>query len=104
MKFSPLAVTAAYFMASAVNAQDYLTAGPGSRLNSGKQFESLSTLQERMSMQVPNDPDHFPPNYDPLDDAICFNEDYYTPSVDSYALYNDFAAIFDWGLTVSEDR
>lgn len=72
-------------------------------LNTAEAFEDVTTMEQRMAMNVPDHPDHIPPNYDPLEDAVCFNNMTYSPSTpDAMELYSDFSKIFHHGLAVSE--
>lgn len=85
-----------------VNGQDFLTNRDPLSLNTGNGFEALTTQEQRMAMIVPTAEDHIPPVYDPLNDAICFTDNYKVPTnIIREDLYNDFSTIFHHGLTVS---
>ena len=85
-----------------VNGQDFLTNRDPLSLNTGNGFEALTTQEQRMAMIVPTAEDHIPPVYDPLNDAICFTDNYNVPTnIIREDLYNDFSTIFHHGLTVS---
>lgn len=85
-----------------VSSQELLNNDDPTSLNTGVPFESVTTKEQRMAMQVPDGEDHDDPVYDPLTDAICFTDNYDVPTdIDHTELYNDFIAIFHYGLAVS---
>jgi Peroxidase len=77
----------------------HLNNQPTDKLNTEVNTETHSSLVKRMSGLMPtDDPDNFEPQYDPVDDAFCFNDDYPVPFLSSSqqnSLYMDYKNAFD---------
>ena len=72
---------------------------PWDNLNTNEDVETAADTFSRLKGLMPiDDPFNFQPDYDPVNDAYCFNEHYPVPSLSSSqqtTLYYDYAQAFN---------
>jgi len=79
------------------NKDDHVQANAGTDLNT-RRVENATLKDARLSGATPEG--DIEQEFDPLEYATCFNEDYKTDfnSIDQWELYKDYARIFNWGF------
>ena len=97
--FGPVPTTATCDSYTNLGSNTHLDNKPADNLNTNEAAETAAATFSRLNGQMPtDDPFNFKPEYDPVYDAYCFNEDYPVPILSSSqqtTLYYDYAQAFN---------